>query len=262
MTDKPAPARAWLPETALTAPRTAGAIGGTIEDWTAYWFAAPVLSVQAQWALLPVEPERGEAWTPARPISPHLELQCRADAGDIVGRALLPLSAAKGPSQAKDGELLRSVGNNMLADLAERLERFAASLDGPAWEPGSAADALRFGLALEDDGGNAVIRLLADSTLLVALARRSAKPRREGFPLVGRADAVADVTVECGALLGRANLTYRDVHGLAVGDVLILDARHDAPADLLVDGELAARGAVHVPRKVPKTPPQSQGPSH
>ncbi len=248
MTGRASAARPWLPETALTAPRTAETISGLIGDWTRNWFATPALFATAHWAQLPSAADRGGDWSAARPISPHLKLQCRTDAGDIVGRSLLPLPAVNSLSQAKDRELLRSVGNDILADLANRLERFAVSLDGPATVFGDTCDALCLFLALEDDGGNAVVRLLADNAFLVELARRNAKPRREEFPLIGPADAMADVTVECGALLGRANLPYRDVYDLAVGDVLILDTRHDAAADLLVNGEIAALGALHLSR--------------
>lgn len=240
-------ARSWLPEGAMTGPGAASVITGTIGDWVKNWFAgAAALSVAPQWQRLPHAVEQDESWSPPRTVSPHLAMQCRGDLHDAIGKTLLPFLAPRN-LHAKDRQLLQSVGDGIVADLTERLERFVAKLDGPAWSPVEGEAPARFFLTIEDQKGSGIIRLLADSALLVVLARRGVPKLKDTLPLAHRADALAGVSVECGALLGRANLSYREVRDLAVGDVLILDAHRDAAPDLLIEGKVAARGAVYFP---------------
>lgn len=248
MTGAMTTARPWLPEKALTAPRTAGPIAETIGEWARHWFAEPALRAAQRWARLPSPAEQAnETWSPSRPLSRHMSVQYRTDARDVIGSALLAFPGPRGIRHAKDRQLMQLVSDSVLADLTDRLERFTAGLDGPAWSPGDSQAAHGFLLAIADDTGRAVIRLLADPALLVALARQGVETRKGIVPLTGRADALAEVRVACGALLGRANLPYRDVRGLAVGDVLVLGARREAACDLLVDGRVARRRAFRVP---------------
>jgi flagellar motor switch protein FliN/FliY len=54
----------------------------------------------------------------------------------------------------------------------------------------------------------------------------------------------ADVEIELSVRLGTAQLTLAEVAGLAQGQVIELDRFIDDPVDLLLNGQLVARGEV------------------
>ncbi len=73
-------------------------------------------------------------------------------------------------------------------------------------------------------------------------AATATAPARAGWGL----DALRDVEMEVTCELGRTRMTVRQLLALAPGDVVELDRLAGAPADLLVNGTLLARGEVVV----------------
>jgi len=93
------------------------------------------------------------------------------------------------------------------------------------------------------DVSNGYPVFVAEMTLLTAL--RTAGPARATARANGL-DLLRDVEMEVTCELGRTRMTVRQLLALAPGDVVELDRLAGAPADLLVNGTLLARGEVVV----------------
>lgn len=241
-------ARPWLPDGAMTSPQAVSAIGATIGAWVRHWFHAPALHAAPRWTRWSASAEEGgDGWSPPQTLLPHMSLQYRIDIRDIVGGALITHSGSRDLRHANDRQLLRSAADSVLADLDDRLKPLVSALHILA--PNSKADRAGslYCLSIEDDAGRGVIRVFADAAVVVALVKQHIKGLKGDVALIRRAEAIADARVACAALLGRATLPYRDVRGLAVGDVVILQSGRDTGCDLLVEGKVAAHGAVRIP---------------
>lgn len=73
----------------------------------------------------------------------------------------------------------------------------------------------------------------------LAPAERAGAPR-------GELDLLADVPLEVTVELGRARMTVRELLALQAGSVVELDRVAGTPVDVLVNGQLVARGEVVV----------------
>lgn len=240
-------ARPWLPEGAMTSSQAASAIGATIGGWVRHWFHAPALRAAPRWVRWPLPAGEGnEGWSLPRPLSSCISVQCRVDVLDIIGHALIAISSLRDHQHANDRRLLRSAASHVLADLDDRLAPLVVELNIPKPQPEGGRSASLFCLSIEDDAGHDVIRVLADPTVVIAFVKQDMKGSKDDARLTGRVDAVADARIACAALLGRATLAYADVRGLAVGDVVVLQSSRDAGCDLLVEGKVAAHGAVRI----------------
>lgn len=72
-----------------------------------------------------------------------------------------------------------------------------------------------------------------------------APAERPGAPR-GELDLLADVPLEVTVELGRARMTVRELLALQAGSVVELDRVAGTPVDVLVNGQLVARGEVVV----------------
>ena len=87
---------------------------------------------------------------------------------------------------------------------------------------------------------------------MLELARITAQPlelptvddRKEhgGALFKGQLGLIQGVKVRLSAVLGQAELTVADLFGLKEGSTLTLDRDVDAPVDLLLEGQVVARG--------------------
>jgi len=238
-------ARPWLPDSCLTSRRAVAAFDEAVCDWSAHWFVKPPLKVAHRWARCEEKPAAGAAGLgPVKPVMPGLALQQRHDADLTVAAALLTLPASRTPLHAQDQELLRAAGSAILSDLADRLSRLGKRSNGASRASAAEDGPDLFELRLDDDAGLAAVRLLASSELLVETIRGGVQRQRSLPALTPRADAVAANRIECATRVGLARLPYSDLLDLAVGDVLVLDARREASFDLTVEGQVACPRAI------------------
>jgi len=94
-----------------------------------------------------------------------------------------------------------------------------------------------------DQDGTATVTALVGVTLVQATADG---PNAASAATSWGIDMLRDVEMEVTCELGRTRMTVRRLLGLAPGDVVELDRLAGAPADLLVNGTLLARGEVVV----------------
>jgi flagellar motor switch protein FliN/FliY len=153
-------------------------------------------------------------------------------------------------------------------DVAQQVvDAFAAALDatsGPVqevspdaasarWDPvagaSQATPVLSALTGAADPGDAPVVR--GTLVLLVQAASAGQVPERRGSARsvdadIARIGLLRDVALEVSTELGRSRITVQDLLSLKAGSVVELDREIGAPADLLVNGTLIARGEVVV----------------
>ena len=164
-----------------------------------------------------------------------------------------------------EGKVLLVVGQDLVDALAgtpfgklEPAQALRPALDTLAEQLGGRLDGEPTATAVEDclsvlAGGVAVAVPLLDGGVVAALVGVSVTLPAEpaGGVAAGAAgawgiDMLRDVEMEVTCELGRTRMTVRQLLALAPGDVVELDRLAGAPADLLVNGTLLARGEVVV----------------
>ena len=110
---------------------------------------------------------------------------------------------------------------------AERVEDAVAALDG-----------------LRDKGVFLAVPLLAGGVVQATLAMQVTLP--ESREARGSLDLLRNVAMEVTVEIGRTRMTVQELLSLYPGEVIELDRAASAPADLLVNGTLIARGEIVV----------------
>jgi len=130
-------------------------------------------------------------------------------------------------------------------------EHLGARLDGEptATEVEGCLDVLAGGTVVlvpltTGEGAEAKVTALAGVSLVQA--PEASGPNAASAARSWGIDMLRDVEMEVTCELGRTRMTVRQLLGLAPGDVVELDRLAGAPADLLVNGTLLARGEVVV----------------
>ena len=168
-----------------------------------------------------------------------------------------------------EGKLLLVVDNEVVEALAaspfgalEPAQALTPALEIIADRVGGRLDGAPTSIAVEDcldvltgSGVTVIVPLLAAGvpTALVGISVVLPAPAPAAAPVTAGAaarswgiDMLRDVEMEVTCELGRTRMTVRQLLALAPGDVVELDRLAGAPADLLVNGTLLARGEVVV----------------
>jgi flagellar motor switch protein FliN/FliY len=163
--------------------------------------------------------------------------------GEVSGDVVLVLSAdvVEALSNSPVGRM------DVAAALRPALEAAAATLgrvrvaSERVEEPASALDGLR------DKGMFVAVPLLADGEHQATFALQVTLPTaRSGAGQRGSLDLLRHVAMEVTVEIGRTRMTVQELLSLHPGEVVELDRAASAPADLLVNGTLIARGEVVV----------------
>ena len=163
--------------------------------------------------------------------------------GEVTGDVVLVVSA----------EVVEALSNSpvgrmdVAAALRPALEAAAATLgrvrvaSERVEEPVAALDGLR------DKGMFVAVPLLADGEHQATFALQVNLPRpSSGGGQRGSLDLLRHVAMEVTVEIGRTRMTVQELLSLHPGEVVELDRAASAPADLLVNGTLIARGEVVV----------------
>lgn len=207
--------RPWLPEGVTRRQNVRAELERVVDGWAAAWFATPRLSAPDFG-----RPQEGGPLT--QPVSTSIS------PSDLLQLAALAAEVTDAPDAltGADRTLLRGLGEVMIADLRRRIEDRLTI--GPVAPVGGEALEVRLGLR----GARPTLGVVIAEAALVGLAKSLMPlPATGGEPLSGVAQALTGTSLTVEAILGDANLTFGDLRGLAVGDVLVLDT--------LLDGRLA-----------------------
>jgi flagellar motor switch/type III secretory pathway protein FliN len=214
----------WLPPEFISQPALNAALAELLGAWTKEWFTAAITDativdmtdlqktiVKRDYAY---EGEFLQAYVPQR-------------SRGLLLNGALGYRIEQEFCNESDNLLLDALVERIISDLIERFEnrmgQFAASANEQRL-------ALKIGFSDE-----ALCTLVAPAQAFAPLIKEIAdrsdpsrtKPAR-------RRDALASLPVDLEAVLGTAEVSVDDVHGLAVGDILLLDAPADGMADLRI----------------------------
>jgi flagellar motor switch protein FliN len=227
----------------MTAPRTASQDSETVT-------AVVAAAARAAAGLVPATAEL----VPGAPVSDPDSVPLPADAatavtaglsGEVSGDVVLIVSAdvVEALSNSPVGKM------DVAAALRPALEAAAATLgrvriaSERLEEPASALDGLR------DKGMFVAVPLLADGEHQATFALQVTVPTAQGGGAAGQRgslDLLRHVAMEVTVEIGRTRMTVQELLSLHPGEVVELDRAASAPADLLVNGTLIARGEVVV----------------
>ncbi|WP_448625374.1 flagellar motor switch protein FliN [Geodermatophilus sp. URMC 64] len=162
--------------------------------------------------------------------------------GEVSGDVVLVVSAdvVEALSNSPVGRM------DVAAALRPALEAAAATLgrvrvaSERVEEPVAALDGLR------DKGMFVAVPLLADGEHQATFALQVNLPRPAAGGQRGSLDLLRHVAMEVTVEIGRTRMTVQELLSLHPGEVVELDRAASAPADLLVNGTLIARGEVVV----------------
>lgn len=235
---KPA-SEAWLPDCAFEGLATLAPLVACAAEWGQAWWTGTKVEMDFAWRPAGFGIDR----FPQRPAGNFGLLaneECRARlASAILGRAIEPRSL----KTEQDRALVDGLVDRALNDLAVRIE---AALPSIKHDRSDAVGGYELAVPLRLESGQEILRIASRRCDLIEIARRRARPARPAAPLHRRTDAIAPQAVELFALVGRATLSFQDLQGMEVGDVLTLDAEKDTRRDLLVAGRLCAKQAVAI----------------
>jgi flagellar motor switch/type III secretory pathway protein FliN len=198
--------RPWLPAGIAQRPEVRAELARVVDGWASAWFATACLSA-ADFG----RPQDGGVGQPlALAVGPGELLHLAALAADLTD-APEALTGA-------DRTLLRGLGEAMVADLHRRIEdRLAIGAPAPV---GGESLEIRIG----PRGARPTLIIAIAEAALVGLAKGlMSTPPAPRASLTGIAQALTETSLTIEAILGEANLTFGDLRGLAVGDVLVLD---------------------------------------
>jgi flagellar motor switch protein FliN len=226
----------------MTAPRTASQDSETVTAVVAAAARAAAGLVPATAELVPGAPVSDPD---AVPLPPNAASAVTAGlSGEVSGDVVLVVSAdvVEALSNSPVGKM------DVAAALRPALEAAAATLgrvrvaSERTEEPASALDGLR------DKGMFVAVPLLADGEHQATFALQVTVPTAPsgGTGQRGSLDLLRHVAMEVTVEIGRTRMTVQELLSLHPGEVVELDRAASAPADLLVNGTLIARGEVVV----------------
>lgn len=210
------------------------------------------------------------AVTEALPQVPSASPLVVGEPASDVAAAVLPDPAGAAVTgylgSGSEGKALLVVGQDLVEALSgtpfgavEPAQALKPALESLAAALGSRLDGEPTGIGVEDclevltGGVTVLVPLMLDDTVaaFVGVTLNDPPPtqRSTTAAVAGKSwgiDMLRDVEMEVTCELGRTRMTVRQLLALAPGDVVELDRLAGAPADLLVNGTLLARGEVVV----------------
>lgn len=233
-----ADARAWLPREAFTVAHLDAALAPILRDWSACWFASSEFSV--------VDVRRDPRLSQALASS---QIRRSRDVLEISAagrgkRALIELGLGlelEGLSlNEHDHAVLDCMVGRLLGDLIDRAAHLIGSPSGTDLKMHSVTVAI-------GHRGVEVAQLSFPDWAIVDAIKASMSPTKPSASLADPARALGDIAVTLEGQLGRIPLSIDELSNLAVGDILVIDRKHSASVDLVVQpgGRVAARGALH-----------------
>lgn len=226
------PVQPWLPDDAVAPQRIQPAIERMVAEWSRHWFPGAPLRASIGRNEPPAQTGGGGAWRSAADLA-AIEFGPSAQAALAGAMLAIPIPAS---ATERDRAFLEAAARPCADDLLKRLAGLAGrdiARLAVAPEPLAAGDCAWW--PLKTAGGKPVLRLATSRAALVAIARHGIEPAKPR-PLSSRRQAIAAQEVVVSARLGRCAVPLADLHDLAVGDVLVLDAAPEAALDLLLNG--------------------------
>lgn len=226
----------WLPVETVARPQVRALLEEAVAAWSAAWFTSRCLVVTGVKSLAvavharPDRPIFGTATAigySARAIARLLDwsLDTRLDELTIL---------------EADQQVIDRFERRMMEDLAVRLEDAIGAPEAGKAEPAASLGGLE--ATIGDEASGDLLTFTLPFQALLPAVRRSLPPpsQRQGLDTLDKAIAPSPLSVD--ATLGHADIHLSDLHGLAPGDVLVLQTRLDAGIGLSLAGASASFG--------------------
>jgi Type III flagellar switch regulator (C-ring) FliN C-term len=231
--------RDWLPNDAVAGAEVRSALETVIEGWSLHWFGERSLSIATM---------RGHAagWVPSHSRAEwmnfgdgiHLDWSERTQMG--IARHALDARPDMNAHSDDDRKLLNSFAFRIAKDLVQRLDqelKFGSVVSvledlQPSTDPFCPTGGVD--LLIAADGAVPSIAVALETSALVPVRKATCAPFKaqvlEAFDLVG---ALGPSRIDFSIPVGAAQMSARELHGLAPGDVVILDHPVDRPLSLV-----------------------------
>jgi flagellar motor switch/type III secretory pathway protein FliN len=233
--------RDWLPVDAITGPSFTAIFGPIVDAWAERWFGGSRVvlhDVQPREPKPSFKPMTG----PWRYLTDDICVSCDGDMQAALAGLALDVRQDMPKLSADDHMLIGDFALRMFEDLARSLSQ---SLDieadlrgGEAVRPFADEATLDLFIA-DDDKRTAFIVAIAAPALFRLRKRQCARFIPEKLAALSITDILGGVSVGFEARLGRANMSARDLHDIAEGDVVVLDRPLASPLELF--GETSGR---------------------
>jgi flagellar motor switch/type III secretory pathway protein FliN len=213
--------REWLPEGFISAGRLEAACAATLDLWQERWISAKI----GQLTVKDCQADRpGRAvWTSLYDTA-ALTLALNEPARDALWNALVGPVPEQAELTLPDRSVLEGLAKAAIEDLGKHLSRLGGA-------DGTVAGSVRaFDVSA---AGKPLLRLQAKEDWVARVLRSGIVPTQASKrPLEPLTSALALCRVAVDVELGSAQVEMAELGGLAVGDVIVLDATVGAPLDL------------------------------
>lgn len=220
-----APARIWLPDSALNAGSVGGAVSPVIASWSQHWFPDCSAQVTAVGAAADAPDRQLEGVVSnAGQVCVFLpdNKKCRAL------KALIGLNTSEILLGNADQEVLNALLQEVVDDLAERIVGQI--------EPEHASVSDAWTEVVLSISGHAVFTIMMARSILIALIKGVMHAGSGSAALEHRAAAVRRAQIRVSACLGTAYLSLPEARSLEPGDIVILNRALDEPLELHAPG--------------------------
>jgi hypothetical protein len=224
----------WLPAEALNPAHFERGVGTVVSDWSSHWFVKAKASCRTQLRSIAGGPSPQLAW---RSWGQECGVAIDEAGRNALAEAMLDCTIAANAMLASDQPLLNDITDRCLDDLLGRLSWLidhdrSPDVSDQVMDPGPA---IVWDIGLKRSG--VILSLAVNWSALVRWRKRLAPPQQVPRPAgIGR--ALQSQSVRLGLDLGRGSLTLAELESLEPGDVIILDAKIDAPAPILAAGRI------------------------
>ncbi|MEP0391762.1 MAG: FliM/FliN family flagellar motor C-terminal domain-containing protein [Erythrobacter sp.] len=228
-------AQIWLPDASLTTRRAAEPITKVVESWANEWFASSPWQVLGNWD--EASPQTSDDY---KVFGRAKGLEITGKAGMETALALAILNAGdETPRTNDDKDLFAKLGKRALKDLEDRIAEFLPAESDTVSSRFQVAFPRVFSLLI-GPLGKAQIALECSLTQLVAMTIDTYPQTANRGGLTTTRGIVENLSVGVSARLGSASITLKELAGLEVGDLLILDTKPADAAELMIEGRRSA----------------------
>lgn len=229
-------AEKWIPIGAAASGTVIEAADGVVRAWSQHWFAAATLKASRTRAIDPkLKRPAADGW---RVYGAAAALNI--DRAKVRGLLSLLLDAAleQLPSSSADDDVLAALEKQVLEDLALRFDTAFGGQAQPSQSMNTLQDPFQPYGGIEvtiSDGVDAELLNVALPLSRVAAVAAPLTPRaRHTLTPIG--EALGPTTVELEATVGTATLSFGELRGLGLGDVLVLNRALDQGVEVSVRG--------------------------
>lgn len=232
----------WLPVEALAAEPVRTRLSSAVEGWSGDWFG------RLRTTLASLEPLEAEDFKRCvgdwRPLGRTSRMECAPSIAHRLAAWALDAEPHLNGTRALDLRLMQIFGDQMLGDLAERVEDALGLGDGSYND--SRMDAGPCGgliLGIAGSAGGALLSLAVPAVAAIPY-RKAALGARPApcLAVPSMMDSLGGIQVALEATLGQAEIALEDLTGLRPGDVLILDREIEAPVEFTLAGSAHVLG--------------------